>query len=223
MSGANVSIERRGFLGSVAVSAAAAGLSAIGATASTAEAAAADGDFTKWLASINGKYRQVYDMPEPNGGMGLIWSWVLQLTGSQGYGVTEKDIGVVVVLRHNAIPIALTDPVWEKYKLGEVFKINDPATKAPATRNAFYNIKPGDMPVPDAALDKLLAKGVKVAACNMAISFYSGMVAKQMGLNADEVKKDWLAAVIPGVQVVPSGVLAINGAQSKGCAYCFAG
>ena len=73
-------------------------------------------------------------MPEPNDGMGLIWTWVLQLTGPQGYGVAEKDIGVVVVLRHNAIPYAFTDGVWAKYKLGEVFKINDPVTKAAASR-----------------------------------------------------------------------------------------
>jgi intracellular sulfur oxidation DsrE/DsrF family protein len=223
MSDSNVSIERRGFLGSVAASAAAAGLSAIGATASIAEAAnTSSGDFKKWLAGINGKHRQVYDMPEPNDGMGLIWSWVLRLTASQSYGVTEKDIGVVVVMRHNAIPIAFTDPVWQKYKLGEIFKINDPLTKAPATTNPFYHIKSPDLP-PDAALEKLLAQGVKVGVCNMAITHYSGVVAKQMGLNAEDVKKDWVAAVIPGVQIVPSGVLAVNGAQSKGCAYCFAG
>ena len=223
MSDSNVSIERRGFLGSVAVSAAVAGLGAMGASASVAEAAdAPDGNFNKWLAGINGKYRQVYDMPEPNNGMGLIWSWVFQLTGSQGYGVAEKDIGVVVVMRHNAIPIAFADPVWEKYKLGEVFKINDPVTKAPATANPYHHIKSPDLP-PDAALEKLLAKGVKVGVCNMAITYYSGVVAKQMGLNAEEVKNDWVAAVIPGVEIVPSGVLAVNGAQSKGCAYCFAG
>ena len=222
MSDVNVSIERRGFLGSVAASAAAAGLSAIGATASTAEAATADGDFNKWLAGISGKHRQVYDMPEPNDGMGFIWTWVLQLTGPQGYGVAEKDIGVVVVLRHNAIPYAFTDGVWAKYKLGEQFKINDPITKTAAVANPFYHIKSPDLP-PDAAVEKLLAKDVKFGVCNMAITHYSGVVAKQMGLNADEVKKDWTAAVIPGVQIVPSGVLAVNGAQSKGCAYCFAG
>jgi len=223
MSDSNVSIERRGFLGGVAVSAAAAGLSAIAGGSSVAEAAdTPDTDFKKWLAGINGKYRQVYDMPEPNNGMGLIWSWVFQMTGAQGYGVAEKDIGVVVVLRHNAIPIAFADPVWEKYKLGEVFKINDPVTKAPAIANPYYQIKSPDLP-PDAALEKLLAKGVKVGVCNMAITFYSGVVAKQSGLSAEEVKKDWLAAVFSGVQIVPSGVLAVNGAQAKGCAYCFAG
>jgi intracellular sulfur oxidation DsrE/DsrF family protein len=224
MSDSNVSVERRGFLGGIVAGAAAAGLAAVASAPSVVEAADAAGtDFQKWLGGIRGKYRQLYDMPDANGGMGLIWSWVFQQTGAQGYGVTDKDLGVVVVLRHNAIPIAMTDRVWAKYNLGQVFKINDPATGIPATRNPFYNSRPGDLLVPDASLDKLLAKGVKFGACNMAITVYSGLVAKQQGLNHDDVKQDWLAAVIPGVDVVPSGVLAINGAQSKGCTYVYAG
>jgi intracellular sulfur oxidation DsrE/DsrF family protein len=47
--------------------------------------------------------------------------------------------------------------------------------------------------------------------------------AQAAGVAHETVKKDWLAAVLPGIQVVPSGVLAVNGAQSKGCSYCFAG
>jgi len=43
------------------------------------------------------------------------------------------------------------------------------------------------------------------------------------GGNADDIRKDWLAAVIPGIQVVPSGVWAVNRAQEHGCTYCFAG
>jgi len=56
-----------------------------------------------------------------------------------------------MVLRHDALPLALNDSVWAKYQLGEVFKIEDPDTKAPAVRNPFY-LKPGALPVPDAAL-----------------------------------------------------------------------
>jgi len=129
----------------------------------------------------------------------------------------------VVVLRHSAIPIAFSDNVWEKYRLGEYFKINDPATKSPALRNPFAYIKPGDMPLPEAALEKLVARGVKIAVCNTAIHHQSARMAKQLGMPHDTVKQAWLAAVLPGVQVVPSGVLAVNGAQSKGCTYCFAG
>jgi intracellular sulfur oxidation DsrE/DsrF family protein len=89
-------------------------------------------------------------------------------------------------------------------------------------RNPYY-LKPGTLPIPDAALQKLIEKGVKVAACNLAITFYSGMVAKKMGLKHEDVQQDWTNAVLPGIQLVPSGVLACNGAVSRGCVYVFAG
>ena len=68
-----------------------------------------------------------------------------------------------------------------------------------------------------------MAAGVLVAACDMALTVYSQLVAQSMQTNATMVKADWIANVIPGIQVVPSGVLAVNGAQEKGCSYCFAG
>ena len=215
---------RRWFLGGAAATAAALGFGKVASSADAVPSSAAGGtDFQKWLDRIKGQYRQVYDMPEANNGAALIWSHVYLLTGAQGYGVGESELGVVVVLRHNAIPIALNDAAWAKYNLGEFFKINDPATKVPATRNPFAHIKPGDLPLPEAALDKLVARGVMFGACNMAITYRSAAVAKLMGLRPEDVKKDWVDNVLPGVQVVPSGVVAVNGAQARGCSYCFAG
>lgn len=222
-----IATHRRDVLGGIATLGAVVGLAE---TTGSAQAVAAEEgsaraatDFTRWLDSIVGKQRQLFDMPEPNQGFGLIWSFVFLLTGTEAYALPEKDLAVAIVLRHNAIPIALNDVLWSKYGLGEFFKITDPATKAPATRNFFVNSKQGDLYVPDASLDKLIARGVRVGACNMAITVYTGLLAKQKNLPADQVRKDWLAGLLPGVQLVPSGVVAINGAQSRGCGYCFAG
>jgi intracellular sulfur oxidation DsrE/DsrF family protein len=179
-------------------------------------------DFTRWLDSIPGTHRQLYDMPEVNQGMGLVWSWAFLTTGAPAYGLPEQELGVVIVLRHNAIPLALTDSAWSKYRLGDVFKIEDPDTHAPAVRNPFYRM-PGAFAVPDAALQKLIARGVKVAVCNLAITISSGMVAQKMGLKHEDVSHEWTDAVFAGIQVVPSGVVACNGAASRGCAYIFAG
>jgi intracellular sulfur oxidation DsrE/DsrF family protein len=222
--------HRRGFLGSLAGSAAAVGLGSLvpqglmaAPDATPAIPGAGDAAFLAWLDGIKGKYKQLYDATETNGGLPLIWPLVFLMTAAPSYGVPESDISVVVVLRHSGIPIALKDDLWAKYKFGELYKVDDPATKAPSVRNIYTNLKPGDMPFPDAALEKLQARGVRFGVCAMAIKFYSGMVAKQMNMDAAVVEKEWLAGVLPGVQVVPSGVLAVNGAQSRGCAYCFAG
>jgi intracellular sulfur oxidation DsrE/DsrF family protein len=42
-------------------------------------------------------------------------------------------------------------------------------------------------------------------------------------LDAAELKKEWVAGLLPGVQVLPSGVWAVGRAQEKGCSYIFAG
>ncbi len=214
--------NRRDFLG-LAATAAAAGISAMVPAATAAAATGgASTDFTRWLDTIPGKYRQVCDMPALNKGMGLAWSWAFRVTGAEGYGVPQSDIGAVLVLRAGALPLAFNDSVWEKYQLGEVFKIEDPDTKAPALVNPYY-LKPGAIPLPDAALQKLIETNVRVVVCNLAITFYSGMVAKNQDLKHEDVKADWTAGVLPGITVVPSGVLACNGAMSRGCTYVFAG
>ncbi len=226
----NLSTHRRGFLGRVATAAAALGIGELipghvdaQDYTSTGQTAKADAAYTAWLNGIKGKHRQVYDAVEPNNGFSLIWAHVFLLTGAAAYGVPESELGVVVVHRHSAIPIAFKDAMWAKYKFGEFFKIQDKSTNAPAVRNVFANLKEGDLPFPEAAVEKLAARGVRFGVCNMAMTFYSMMFAQQMGGKAEEIKADWAANTLPGYTIVPSGVVAVNGAQSKGCSYCYAG
>jgi hypothetical protein len=214
-------LERRDFIG-LAAAMAAIGVSAALPAATAAAAQGPSTDFTRWLDSISGKQRIVLDMREPNGGMAMAWAWVFLLTAPQAYGIPESDVGTAIVLRHNGIPVALDDPAWAKYKLGEFFKIDDPETGKPAVRNPYY-LKMSEPFLPDMAMQKLIDRGVRVAACDMAIHFYSGLVAKQMGMKHDDVKADWNSSVLPGIAHAPSGIVACQGAVARGCTYLFAG
>jgi intracellular sulfur oxidation DsrE/DsrF family protein len=180
-------------------------------------------DAEAWFKKIKGKHKIVYDAPEPHDGFPIIWSWVFYKTNN-ATGTPDNELTAVVVLRHSAIPIAMEDKLWEKYKFGENFKINDPVTSAPAVKNPFY--------VPEAQMWKdfgiegiksLQARGVMLCVCDMALTVNSTVTAKAMNTSAEEVKKEWVAGLLPGIQVVPSGVWAIGRAQERGCAYCFAG
>jgi hypothetical protein len=216
-----VQVERRDFLGLAALIATAGAAAAL----PMANAVAAQGpstDFTRWLDSISGKHRLLLDMREPNGGMAMAWAWVFLFTAPQAYGVSESDLGAALVLRHNGIPVALDDAAWKKYALGEFFKIDDPETGKPAVRNPYY-LKMSEPFFPDMALQKLIDRGVKVAACDMAIHFYSGILAKQTGMKHEDIKADWNAAVLPGIAHAPSGIVACQGAVARGCTYLFAG
>jgi intracellular sulfur oxidation DsrE/DsrF family protein len=151
--------------------------------------------------------------------MPVVWPRVWLDTTNGTYGTTDAQNSAVVILRHGSIGYALSDAAWAKYKLGELFKINDGT--APATRNMW--IKPLPLPLPGTGIEALLAKGVLVGACNVALTVYSGMVAQTMKMDPAAVKEDWIKNLISGIQVVPSGVLAVSGTQEKGCVYCFAG
>jgi hypothetical protein len=135
----------------------------------------------------------------------------------------NESASAVIVLRHGAFPIALADTMWEKYKIGESFKIMDPETKAPARKNPFWRPKAGVLPIDDMALDRLLAKGVIFGACNVALTVQSKMLAGNIGLSADEAAKEWAANIVAGITIIPSGTWGINRAQEAGCSYCAGG
>ena len=225
------SASRRNFLGTMAAGAAA-GVTSIAApiTSFANENFNIDGRFDDpeaMFKKINGKHRVVYDSTEPNGVFPFAWPYIFLATNEMT-GTPNKDCNVVVVLRHFSIGYALSDAMWSKYKLGEMFKENDSKTNAPATRNPFWKPKPGDYSIPGVGevkigIDQLQQRGVMFCACNMAITVYSAAAAGKMNMKPEDVKKEWTDNVLPGIQIVPSGVWALGRAQEKQCAYIFAG
>ncbi len=222
------SFHRRGFLGTLAAGAAALGITSLvsplrlNAVPKPVPQGTGLPDFDAWLSKIKGKHKQVFDAPGHNNGMVFAWSRVFLMTNKQ-VGAADADVSAIIVLRHDAIPMAMENKMWEKYKFGESFKFTDGATKAPAVRNPLFHPKEGELPIPGMSIEDLLQSGVVMGVCDMALTHYSHDVAEKMKMVAAEVKNDWVAGLIPGIQLVPSGVLAVNRAQEQGCTYCYAG
>jgi len=221
-------MPRRGFLGSVGAGAAALGVANLVSPFRTVAKTFDEhkwtdtSDFDRWLGKIQGKHRQVFDSPAHRDGLPLAWVRVF-LSTNNDTGIADSELCAVHILRHEAIPLAMDDKLWTKYKFGELFKVTDGATKAPAVRNPFWNPKPGELLLPDMSVDQLQKRGALFGVCDMAITVYTMNVAKEMKMDAADVKKEWIAGILPGIQLVPSGVLAVNRAQEHGCTYCFAG
>ncbi|HMJ19934.1 MAG TPA: hypothetical protein VK478_16225 [Gemmatimonadaceae bacterium] len=211
---------RRGFLGSIAAAAAAVGLN--GAIPSRLAAETPHGErsldaaLDAWFGKIKGKHKMIFDAPEPNSGMVAIWPRVYLNTMEATW---PGQTTAVVILRHAGLALALSDPIWAKYGIGEMFDIKD--GDAPAKRNPYATIT--GLPIPGLGIAELLKSGVLVGACDVAMTIYSAGAAKKMGLDPVAVKNEWIAGVLPGVQVVPSGVLGVARSQELGCGYCFAG
>ena len=164
-----------------------------------------------WLNSLKGKnYPVVFDMHEHKDFWAGIWA-NLYLASNQDV----KNVGVVVVMRHGGFPFALNDAMFAKYKLGEFFNITDKNTGQPTIRNMYWEPAGKDFPLPGLeGIKGLQKKGVSFCVCNMALKVYSGFIAKARGLNEEEVYNDFVKNLLPGIQLVPSGVWALGRLQA---------
>jgi hypothetical protein len=176
----------------------------------------------QWPGELKGRHRQVVDAYAPNEGFPLAFAYTFIATN----GPTTSSVvpaTAVIVLRHFAFPIALDHPMWQKYKIGEAFKITDPETQAPAVKNPFLHPKPGVLLIDDFAIDRLLANHVIFGACNVALQVLSSKLAGNAGVSSEQAVKEWTANVIPGISIIPSGTWGVNRAQERGCTYCAGG
>ncbi len=211
---------RRGFFTRIAASAMALGLT--GLTSAPARAAAGAEDGPDWPGTLKGRHRQVVDAYAPNDGFPLAFAYTfVAANGPASAGLVPAT--AVLVLRHTATPLALDHTMWQKYKIGQSLSIVDPESKAPAVKNPFLQSKPGVLLVDDMAIDRLLADGAVIGACNIALKVLSGMLAGNAGVSAEEAAKEWAANVIAGITVIASGTWGLNRAQEHGCTYCAGG
>ena len=221
--------SRRTFLGSLALGAAASSVAlltncenATDTSTTTTPEPEKIHEADEWFKGIKGKHRIVYDGPEPHAGFPIIWNWAFYLSNNET-GSPDEDITAMTVLRHNALPLAFEHKMWEKYPLGEVFGIKTSAGE-PYKRNPYYEPQAGDYPLdgPD-GIKRMQERGAMFCVCDLAAKVYSNIVAQQMGLDSTEVYNDWISGVLPGIQIVPSGVWALGRAQENGCGYIYAG
>ena len=208
----NQHTARRGFFSRVA-GALAAGLTGVAAQ----PAAAASEEDSDWPGKLTARHRLVVDAYQINGGRPLDFARAFVETNPPSAGQS------VVIFRAGAVAMAVNDAVWAKYKLGESLKITDPATGAPAVKNLFAQPGSGMLHEDSSAITRMLAAGAVMGACNLALHGMSRGMAHAAGVDADQATKDWLAGVLPGITVIPSGVWGLARAQEAGCGYCTGG
>jgi intracellular sulfur oxidation DsrE/DsrF family protein len=174
-----------------------------------------------WLDKIKGKHKQFFDAVSPNEGFPLAFAGGFLNLNHEAYGLEDKDLTAVVGLRHTAMPLALPDEVWTKYKIGEAMQFKDKATGAIATRNPY--LYANGTPLPGVDIPTLMKRGVVFTVCNVALTVISGICAKNAGVSKEDAKAEWTQKLLPGTTLVPIGVMAVNLAQERGCTYCYGG
>lgn len=218
---------RRSFIARMAAGAAVLGaapaLSAMACAPAAAPAAPPAGDdLDKWLGTLTGNYRVIYDCVQATGGPdGIMFARNFLKFSNDKLATKDADMGVIVSFRHFATPYGYNDAIWAKYPQFAAFmKVTDPKTKKPATRNIPLHDDVEEQA--GANIPALVARGVHFTVCGAATEFLAGMLAGKTG-DAKAIEAELLANLVPGSRVVPAGVVVVMRAQKVGFAYTFAG
>ena len=166
----------------------------------------------KWLDALTGMHRQVYDVVTPAGGIGIAFARNFLTANVDGYGLTDRDVSVVVSLRHSGIAYAFGDAMWTKHRFGETFDIAEQGGSAGGGRNPYA-----------ALITSLQKRGVVFTLCGMALRRRASEAAQRTGGSADAMREEWRSGLLPDVVEVVAGVIAVNRAQERGFSYVYAG
>ncbi len=172
-----------------------------------------------WMDKIPGKHRMVFDTTTPAGfGVALAYANNYLMSSASGYGLKDQDAAIIIVARHFATPFAYSDAMWAKYgkAMPPMAALDDPKTKQRAAVNMY-----GVASYPDGAnmgttIDEVLKKGVHFAVCQLATTFFSGLLAQSTGGQAASVYTELTSNLIGNSHLVASGILGVNRAQERG-------
>ena len=186
----------------------------------SASATSTDWDLS-WTSKLNTKHKAVFDCTEPESGNGIWRSWAWTRQNTEVLKLAKSDIIPVIVMRHNAIVLAMQQAYWDKYGAGFKKKVTDPMTNQPTNKNPALLDEKDGVPAPydSAGLHKQIANGAIALGCSVAFEECIETVKKADGVSEDEAKKRAMSYLVPGVILQPSGVFAAIHAQEAGALY----
>jgi len=175
-----------------------------------------------WLDALPGKHRTIIDGSTVAGaGTALLYAYNLYAANMSDYSLPERDVAVVVCLRHSGTAFGFNDAMWGKYgkTMNAAVQLADPNTKDTPKTNLFYSVDYGfALANLGVTIESLVKQGTRFAICAMATRGLAGSIAAETGTDAEAVYKELVANTIPNSRMVAAGVLAVTRAQEYGYA-----
>ena len=169
-----------------------------------------------WLDRLDGKHKQVFDLSDLELGLVVFKNWLD--AHEVVYGLKFPKVNAVVGIGGHAFPINASDALYQKYPIGEQWKLNDPDTGKPALRNTFLEGgKAG--PFVGAGVRPLQARGAIFWMCNNALHGVAGRLGNAVKRPEPEVYAELRAGLNPGVILVPAHTMLLGLCQEHGCSY----
>ena len=214
-------VARRGFL--ARLSQATAAFTALLIDPARLEAASASAGLTStadpdaWIALLKGQQKVMIHVHQ-HIMTGLVDARTMLANARDAYGVPEGQFSLAVITHGPAIQGLFRDELWQRRALGAYYKVNDPKTGAPATRNIY--LTPQDGEPADAAVSDLMKRGVMFVVCNVALKNLAKRLAPADS-TPDAVYPELAAGLVDGAVLVPDVFVSMQRAQKRGVAYVF--
>lgn len=168
-----------------------------------------------WLDRLTGKHKQVFDFSDP-AMLATIRNWYD--AHETVYGLRHPDVNAVVGISSDAFPVNATDAMYERFPIGELWQVSDPATGKRAMRNLF--LEGGESGIErESKVRPLQARGAIFWQCNNALQRVAARIAAAVRRPQAEVYTELRAGLNPGVILVPAHTMLLGLAQERGCAY----
>lgn len=227
-------------LGVAALAGAALGSTAARAQTKTGRSEPPRHELDAWMEAIPGSHRVFIDSDSPAGATNAL-RYATNILNAQvnAYKGTDKDMAIIICLRHAATIVAFNDAMWAKYgaslnSMSAMMSGRPAAGSTPAGPVAAPapGAQPGApssgaaAPGPTSnaqtrALTTAAGRGVHFAICDTATTALSGMIARQAGRSADELHAELVANIVPNGHMVPAGVMALTRAQEFGYSFLY--
>jgi hypothetical protein len=174
-----------------------------------------------WAKRVTGKHKAMFDVPEIEDGVGIFRAGIWGQQYTDVLKLSPGDLSTVIVIRHAAIPLAMTSEFWATYGVGKSLKIRDGKGKKWSMVNPMLSTPATDPTVASSnyLLDKQIAKGAIALGCNLAFRQMVSLVAKQDKLSPADARTKAKTFLVPGVIMQPSGIFANVMAAEAGCAF----
>ena len=214
-------VPRRGFL--ARLSQATAAFTALLIDPARLEAASASAGLTSaadpdaWFARMKGQQKVMIHVHQYIM-TALVDARTMLANARDAYGVPEGQFSLAVITHGPAIQGLFRDDLWQRRALGAYYKVNDPKTGAPATRNIY--LTPQDGEPADAAVSDLMKRGVTFVVCNVALKNLAKRLAAADN-TPDAIYTELAAGLVDGAVLVPDVFVAMQRAQKRGVAYVF--
>lgn len=174
-----------------------------------------------WTTHLTSQHKAVFDCAHVEDGDAVGHPFTYMQGLHDALRVPNDQVHTVLVIRHEAIAMALNDAMWAKYELGKSSKVKD--GKHWATRNPYLNPRPDAKPragdLPDYTLSWLARHGHTLLGCNRALAGCSYEIADRTKSDQPAVYKELVDNLIPGLILQPSGIYAVIRAQEAGCSF----